>query len=58
MQTYVFLDAYADAGETGAMLLYKQLAADKINVAEKWLKSTKSAPLARWVYCWFPKKKA
>ena len=30
MQTYVFLDAYADAGETEAMLLYKQLAADKL----------------------------
>ena len=35
MQTYVFLDAYADAGETEAMLLYKQLAADKLLIDDK-----------------------
>jgi hypothetical protein len=51
LEAYVFLDV-ADAGETEAMLLYKQLAADK------WRKSIKSAPLAHWVYCLSPKKKA
>lgn len=35
MQNYVFLDAYADAGETEAMLLYKQLAADKLLIDDK-----------------------
>lgn len=35
MQTYVFLDAYADVGETEAMLLYKQLAADKLLIDDK-----------------------
>jgi len=35
LQTYVFLDAYADAGETEAMLLYKQLAADKLLIDDK-----------------------
>ena len=35
MQTYVFLDAYADAGETEAMLLYKQLSADKLLIDDK-----------------------
>jgi uncharacterized protein len=28
MQRYVYLDAFADAGETQAMLLYKEVAAD------------------------------
>lgn len=35
LQNYVFLDAYADAGETEAMLLYKQLAADKLLIDDK-----------------------
>ena len=35
LQDYVFLDAYADAGETEAMLLYKQLAADKLLIDDK-----------------------
>ena len=35
LETYVFLDAYADAGETEAMLLYKQLAADKLLIDDK-----------------------
>jgi predicted nucleic acid-binding protein len=30
MQSYVFLDGFADAGETEAMVLYKQIAADKL----------------------------
>lgn len=28
MQRFIYLDAYADAGETQAMLLYKEVAAD------------------------------
>jgi predicted nucleic acid-binding protein len=32
---YVFLDAYADAGETEAMLLYKQLSADKLLIDDR-----------------------
>ena len=28
MQNFVFLDAFADAGETAAMLLYKEVAAN------------------------------
>jgi len=35
LETYVFLDAYADTGETEAMLLYKQLAADKLLIDDK-----------------------
>jgi predicted nucleic acid-binding protein len=35
MQTYVFLDAFADAGETEAMLLYKQLSADKLLIDDR-----------------------
>ena len=35
LEAYVFLDAYADAGETEAMLLYKQLAADKLLIDDK-----------------------
>lgn len=30
LQAYVFLDAFADMGETEAMLLYKQIPADKL----------------------------
>ena len=30
MQNYVFLDGFADAGETEAMVLYKQISADKL----------------------------
>jgi uncharacterized protein len=35
LQGYVFLDAYADAGETEAMLLYKQIAADKLLIDDR-----------------------
>ncbi|NEX17764.1 MAG: DUF3368 domain-containing protein [Halochromatium sp.] len=35
MQNFVFLDAYADAGETAAMLLYKQLNADYLLIDDK-----------------------
>jgi len=35
MRHYVFLDAYADAGETAAMLLYKELNADYLLIADK-----------------------
>lgn len=35
MQNYVFLDAFADAGETEAMLLYKQITAHKLLIDDK-----------------------
>ncbi|HHG85577.1 MAG TPA: DUF3368 domain-containing protein, partial [Bacteroidetes bacterium] len=35
MQGYVYLDAYADAGETEAMLLYKQISADRLLIDDK-----------------------
>ena len=35
MQGYVFLDAFADAGETEAMLLYKQISADKLLIDDQ-----------------------
>lgn len=35
MQNYVYLDAFADAGETAAMLLYKEIAADYLLVDDK-----------------------
>ncbi|MFZ2403744.1 MAG: DUF3368 domain-containing protein [Methylobacter sp.] len=35
LQTYVFLDAFADAGETEAMLLYKQISADKLLIDDR-----------------------
>ncbi len=35
MDSYVYLDAYADAGETEAMLLYKQMAADWLLIDDK-----------------------
>lgn len=35
MQNYVYLDAFADAGETAAMLLYKELAADFLLIDDK-----------------------
>ena len=35
MQHFVFLDAYADAGETAAMLLYKELEADYLLIDDK-----------------------
>jgi predicted nucleic acid-binding protein len=35
LQDYVFLDAFADAGETEAMLLYKQLSADKLLIDDR-----------------------
>lgn len=35
LQAYVFLDAYADAGETEAMLLYKQISADKLLIDDQ-----------------------
>ncbi|MCP4256011.1 MAG: hypothetical protein GY774_00620, partial [Planctomycetes bacterium] len=35
LQGYVYLDAYADAGETEAMLLYKQVSADKLLIDDK-----------------------
>ena len=35
MQNYVYLDAFADVGETEAMLLYKTLAADYLLIEDK-----------------------
>lgn len=35
MQRYVYLDAFADAGETQAMLLFKELAADYLLIDDK-----------------------
>jgi predicted nucleic acid-binding protein len=35
MQNFVYLDAFADAGETAAMLLYKAIAADYLLVDDK-----------------------
>lgn len=35
MKNYVFLDGFADAGETEAMLLYKQISADKLLIDDK-----------------------
>lgn len=35
MTHYVFLDAFADAGETAAMLLYKEIAADYLLIDDK-----------------------
>lgn len=35
LQIYVFLDAFADAGETEAMLLYKQISADKLLIDDQ-----------------------
>ena len=34
-EKYVYLDAYADAGETEAMLLYKQMSADWLLIDDK-----------------------
>jgi len=35
MQRFVYLDAFADAGETQAMLLYKEVAADYLFIDDK-----------------------
>ena len=35
MQNYVFLDGFADAGETEAMILYKQICADKLLIDDR-----------------------
>lgn len=35
MQNYVYLNAFADAGETAAMLLYKELPADYLLIDDK-----------------------
>lgn len=35
MKNFVYLDAFADAGETQAMLLYKQIAADYLLIDDK-----------------------
>jgi len=35
MQRYIYLDAFADAGETQAMLLYKEVAADYLLIDDK-----------------------
>lgn len=35
MQNYVFLDGFADAGETEAMVLYKQIRADKLLIDDR-----------------------
>ena len=35
MQNYVFLDGFADAGETEAMVLYKQISADKLLIDDQ-----------------------
>ncbi|MBV5301461.1 MAG: DUF3368 domain-containing protein [Methylococcales bacterium] len=35
LSAYIFLDGFADAGETEAMLLYKQLSADRLLIDDK-----------------------
>ena len=35
MQRFIYLDAFADAGETQAMLLYKEVAADYLLIDDK-----------------------
>lgn len=35
LRSYVFLDAFADAGETEAMVLYKQISADKLLIDDR-----------------------
>jgi predicted nucleic acid-binding protein len=35
MQNYIFLDGFADAGETEAMVLYKQISANKLLIDDK-----------------------
>jgi predicted nucleic acid-binding protein len=35
MQNFVYLDAFADAGETAAMLLYKEIGADYLLIDDK-----------------------
>ncbi|PZN72379.1 MAG: DUF3368 domain-containing protein [Candidatus Methylumidiphilus alinenensis] len=35
LQDYVFLDAFADVGETEAMVLYKQISADKLLIDDR-----------------------
>jgi len=35
MQHFIYLDAYADAGETQAMLLYKEVAADYLLIDDR-----------------------
>lgn len=35
IQNYVFLDGFADLGETEAMLLYKQISADKLLIDDR-----------------------
>ena len=35
MSTYIYLDAFADVGETEAMVLYKQIAANKLLIDDK-----------------------
>jgi predicted nucleic acid-binding protein len=35
MRNFIYLDAYADIGETEAMLLYKQKSADKLLIDDK-----------------------
>ncbi len=35
MQHYVYLDAFADAGETQAMLLYKEVTVDYLLIDDK-----------------------
>ena len=35
MQNYVYLDVFADAGETAAMVLYKEMAADYLLIDDK-----------------------
>ena len=35
MQSFVYLDSFADAGETAAMILYKEVAADFLLIDDK-----------------------
>jgi predicted nucleic acid-binding protein len=56
LQSCVFLDAFADAGETEAMLLYKQLNADKLLIDDR--RGRKVAKINRINTTWFARRPA